>query len=649
MSLSYVPLKPVLVRDNRTIIDTEKQFAIIKSCKEIKYKQWTSNSVASGSIQWTVPPPAAKFIVDRRIKMQLPIRAQYTGIVQPGAYLFNPNYDAPRQFPIQSSINTISMAINNYTVTQNFGEYIHGLLCFNTAGELLQRDYSMTPSCPDISQSYTDLIGSVNNPLSMAGDTTFDNVKGRGGFGGWKVALNPQNTTLAPLQLTGYIDFLVTESIFMSPLYWGAFQQIGAGFINVTSMDFTVNFYTLGAQRLLSHANGFSTMVDNSAQMYFKDFPTADPNVPSNPPIPFSYGMGTVPLLFIKYLTPLDSLMINNHTPITYPYFTITKYPTDITPLPVLSHGGNPPNPSGVFQSNNLQLSNIPRRLYIWVRPSNNNLFSNPSVTDCFYKISGLTIQFDNRLLLSEASEQDLYEISRKNHLNLDWDAFAGNSMYQVGGSVFNEATRWNGRGTLLCFEPATDWGLSDNQASGMGGQYNFQISNMTVTNINSSGEWDFFTPTIYVLAIAEGSFVVPESGQATADLSIVTPMDILNAQDNTNDHVSYNETQLINGGTYFSNIKGMGLKDKLHEVQNFLKRNKIISSAAYNIANSKEPLKTAIGREYFNQVANAAKHSGYGMRGGEVMDPRGIDGLASAYGGRRVDHDNLRSRLMQR
>lgn len=633
MSLSYVPLNPVIVRDNRTILDTRKDYAIVKSGKEQKFKQWTSNNVSSGSIQWTVPPPSTSFIVDRRIKMQLPVRLVLTGTVQPGQYLLNSNYDAPRQFPIMSAINTIQLSINNYSVSQNFAEYIHALLCYNTDEDLFTRDYSMSAACPDRSQNYLDLINTVANPLSMAGDSpSIDNVRGRGGSACYHVSLNPQNNTNQPQQLTGYVDLLATEYLFLSPLYWGAFQQIGAGFINVNTMDFTINFLTLGPNRMWSHAAdpNISTLIDNSAQMYFKDFPTADPNNNQNPPIPFYYG-NVQPLLFIHYITPSDALLIDNHTPVTYPYHTITKYVTDVPAIPFGS--------TALLQSNNIQLSNIPKKIYIYCRPTNNNFYANPSMTDSFYKISGLTIQFNNRLVMSEASIQDLYEISVKNGLNLEYADFAGLPFYKVGGVGFDNNDLYYGRGSILCIQP-DDFGLYDNEAPGLGGQYNFQISNMSVTNINNSGDWDTFGVSIYVLMISEGSFTIPESGQASANLSVITQMDVLNAMENRSSHISYNQAALVQGGNFFSNLK----KD-LVKVNKFLQEHKPISRVSGLVADvAKSPLGDLIPYapvvgDIARGVSKVSSALGYG---GSVQDPS----AENILGGRRINKRDLYDRI---
>src|SRR5690606_7413516 len=109
MSLSYQKLEPVQVRDPRTILDNERQYAVLKSGQQMTQKGWTTTSVSQSSISFSCPPPSGQIIVDRKVRLQLPIRLTFSGNAGAGNLLLRPGRDAPRAFPISSAIDTLQV------------------------------------------------------------------------------------------------------------------------------------------------------------------------------------------------------------------------------------------------------------------------------------------------------------------------------------------------------------------------------------------------------------------------------------------------------------------------------------------------------------------------------------------------------------
>lgn len=60
MSLSFQPVNPVLVRDPRTIIENQRDYAILKCGSQTTWKAWTSTSISTTSINFSTPPPSGK-------------------------------------------------------------------------------------------------------------------------------------------------------------------------------------------------------------------------------------------------------------------------------------------------------------------------------------------------------------------------------------------------------------------------------------------------------------------------------------------------------------------------------------------------------------------------------------------------------------
>lgn len=622
MSLSYQPLEPVLVKDPRTIIDNKRVYSILKAGKRTTFKPWTSTSVSAANINFQTPPPSSQIIVDRKITFTLPMRLTFTATVAPGFRVFNKNYDAPRAFPIHSMLDTIQLTINNCGITQNIGEIIHALLRFNTDRKLFAKDYSMTPTCLDQSQSYGDLIGHIRNPLAMYGDSNFEDVTGRGGFSGFKIVANPKNPddATAPATLVGVIDMICTEQIMLSPLYWGG--ENASGFANVTSMDWVFNFLNQGAaNRAWSHYNDDNVSKITGSQVQFNNLNTN-----------FSYGI-TQPYLNITYITPDDMTPINPQMPITYPYFSVDKYVTDTnTPL---SYGSANPR---LIQSNNIQLASIPRRIYIYARPSNSYYYSTPSATDCYYQIDNLSIQFENYTgLFANATPFQLYEMSKKNHCNMSWSEWSGQDLYKSGGEWPENDPHFAGPGSIICVEFASDIGLDNNEAPGLGqGTYNLQLG-VTIRNVNNSLAWDDQSPSLYVIVVLEGSFTITNAGSALTQTAIISTKDVLEAK--SSKMYNYLDVQEVNGGNFMSGLKNLGQKAiaNLGKANKFLKDTKLISRAA-NIGSFIPGTPGMVSQE----VSKIADYYGYGKPKKSKKPKKG----GVVLGGKKMSKNQLQNRL---
>lgn len=524
MSLSYQRLQAVQVRDPRTILDNERQYAVLKSGQQTTQKAWTTTSISQTSIQFSCPPPSGQIIVDRKVYFLLPIRLTFSGDAGVGNLLLNPNRDAPRAFPISSSIDTIQVTINNQSVSMQMADIIQPLLHYNTCDDISLTEYSMTPTYMDQSQAYSQLYGTVRNPLASYGDSHDKTMTPRGSF---------PFTIVSNTQTSAVVDMVCTEPIFLSPFYWG--HDNGSGFYNVNAMDFNITFLGNAGNRMWSHdASSSFTSTISSVSAQFSGFGNS-----------FSYPQNQ-PYMLFTYITPLETQKLPYNMPITYPYFDIQRFPTDIN-SPV------PPSPAAnstqTFISNNIQLSSIPRRMYIYVRERNNDLYNTPNNPDTYFSIENLSIQFQNKNgLLSSATKQQLYEMSVKNHCNMSWLQWSGGKTNTTGSLTDKFGTI----GSILCIEFATDIGLEDIEAPGKLGQYLLQVT-LTATNISNRD----INPTMYIVVVSEGTFTIEGLGKASTNIGVISSQDILNAQQNP--FIDYNDVQCVNGGNFLSGLKRFG------------------------------------------------------------------------------------------
>jgi hypothetical protein len=601
MSLSFQPIEPVLVRDPRTILENARQFAVLKCGSTTTWKQWTSSSISTSSIQFTVTPPSGGIIIDRKIYFYLPVRLSFTGTPSNGVTLLNVRRDAPRYMPIASCLDTIQMSINNQSVSFNCADVIHALLRYNTDAKLKTYDYSLTPSCPDNCQNYADVYNSISSPMSQYTDYNNESVMGRGGFP-FTIVANPVSNGDSPV--TAIIDVAFCEPLFISPLYFG--MKNGSGFYNVNSMDFTMNFISQIANRMWSHDPTLATIVSSSA--------TFGGQV-GGPTTLFTGGQ--VPLLLIQYITPQETQLLSPAMPITYPYFDVQRFITTFGPVA--------PQAIGTFQnytSNNIQLSSIPRRIYAYVRMQNNDLYANASNTDSYFQINAVQLQLLNQSgLMSSATAMDLYKMSRKNHLNMSWTEWSGQPV--MAGNWSAPISPVCGP---ICIELASDVGLDSLSAPGKLQQTTLQV---ILSARNCSGRT--ITPSLYIVVINEGTFTIQGLGSASTNIGVITSKDILDCQ--SRPWVDYNDIQKVNGGDFFSGLRDFGAK-----INDFLKGNKIISRALLSplgtLADAGLSAFTGVPIPASRVLGHAADYFGYGHEGGELV------------GGRRLARGQLRKRL---
>jgi hypothetical protein len=601
MSISYDPIRPVLVRDPVTILEDKRGFAVLKSGSQISWKQWTSTSVSTTSINYSCPPPSGSVIVDRKVKHYLPMRLTFTGIPANGSTLLNPNYDAPRAFPLASIYETIQASINNQSLSFSCADVIQALLRYNTDEELKKGDYSATPTFQEQSQQYLDLYNSNRSPLSNYGDSVDETVIGRGGFP-FTIVANPVSGGVNPV--TAIVDVAFCENLYMSPFYFG--KDNSQGFYNVNTMDFTFNFISNIANRVWSHIpsiNGVANNILLSSCVFGGQI--------GGPTTVFAGGQ--VPCMFMKYITPQETQILSPQMVLTYPYFDIQRYATN---LGTVNAGVTAP-----FTSNNIQLSSIPRRMYIYVRPTNAELYSNSQYTDTYSRINGVSIQFMNKNgLLASCNMEQLYDMSKKNHCNMSWQQWSGGPVYKPGDWTASMGTV----GSILCIEFATDIGLDSLDAPGKLAQCMLQVT-VSTTNISSRN----MDSVLMIVPVLEGTFSIMGLGQASRNIGVLTSNDILYAQ--ANPWVNYNDVQRVNGGDFFS-----GLYDFGKSVHDFVKGHKIISKGLLS------PLGTVLdvvtGLPISKPLGYVGKYLGYGEGQGGV--------LVDNHGGQSVSRSALKRRL---
>ena len=601
MSLSLKNLEVVNVKDPRVITDYKSAYVYLQGASNISQKSYTTTSVSNSSLTFSCPPPSAQNLVDAKVYFQAPIRLIFQGLsTAPGQTIVNAYYDAPRAYALSSGIDVVNCTLNNFSVSNNLCDYLHPLLRYNVNNSLKNRMYSITPSYPDQSQLYSSLIGNNRNPLGSYGDTTDENVQGRGGFSQFKFisqTLNNAAPTIPPTIvvstapgqiLTGIVDMVFTEPFFMlSPLHSGKSEV--HSFLHLTTVDINITFLSQAANRFWSRSD--DSLITLTSLNY-----TFAPLLSSGSPAFAFSGSQAQPAILFNYFTPKEVDIIPRNMISVYPYFDIQRFPTDIGQLPLLTLGQSPQR----YTSNNVQLSSIPSKIFVFCRERNQDLYSSPLKTDTFATITGVSIQYFNRTgIMSSASQSQLYEMSVKNGCNMSYTQWTGGLVYSAGS--FSNSLQYGTVGSVLCIDTACDLGLDSLQSPGKVDHNTFQID-VTLGSTNPNNIYY----TLYIVIVNEGVFNIA-AGQTSAQIGVLSSQDILDAK--SKPYINYELIKDMEGGNFLT-----GVKDFFTEViPQFLGKSKLAS----NLAN----LIPVIGPAVSKSVSNL----GYGDGGILVDDMGGV------------------------
>lgn len=604
MSLSLKKLDVIKVVDPRCTSSYKSDYIYLEGAANVTQKSYTTTSVSTSSLQFTAQPPNRGIYVGRRPYIQTGMRLTFQGVSTAiGQTLINPNRDAPRAYPFSSGVDVMNCTLNNFSVSVNEADILHALLRYNVNNNLKNRLYSTAPSYPDQSQLYSSLVGSVRSPLSGYGDSNDEDVQGRGGYSKYNIVSNPVSVAIGQT-LTAVVDLVTTEEFFLlSPLYWG--KKETHSFINLQTFDLNVTMLGNAANRMWSRDE--TSIALTSLTFQFASLLTGGPA--------FSFPESS-PVLMFEYYQPKESTLLPlNDMVSVYPYFDIQRFPTDISGVPAFPT-------FAVYSSNNIQLSSIPNRIYIFARRQNNDLYSSCTNTDTFAPINNINIQLNARSgLMASASQVQLYEMSVKNGCSLSYTQWTGGPVYTPG----TFASRYGTVGSIVCIDPAVDLGLGSLESDGKNMQTTFQV-NVSLSSL-IPGLTNY---TLYVVVVNEGVFSIHKT-QCTAQIGVLTSQDILEAKQQPG--INYESIKSISGGDFLQGLKSFWT----NTLSPLLQKSRIAS----NLANLIPIAGPAISR--------SIRNLGYGDGEGEgvLYDDDGQGGVL--VGGVPVGGRQMRGKMRKR
>jgi hypothetical protein len=570
MSLNISPLEACRVYDPRLDFESKRFYLSLEGGASVLPMVFPASGNANqNSSTFVCTPPSPGVAVDRRVMMKMPVTIvfKYTkGAGTPPTCAIKGEKDAFRAFPLAYVINTISAQLNGANVPLNVHDVFPIISRCNNNENMSEGVFSQTPTALDQSQNYSDLAGTIRNPLNKYGDGIQFAQSGRGGF-----AIDSITNATAGQVTTTTLNATICEPLFLSPFYFGNGEK--NAFLGVQQLNFTVN-YIAQLERIWSHD---ATSVPDADTF-------ATPQV----------TLGK-PEMLVTFITP-KSLQAKPST-LVYPYYAIDRWITE---------SGSNVNAGATtsLSSGNIILGSIPKRMYLAIKKTDGEMTY--SDTDTFFSIEKLNVTWNGEAgMFSASDKRQLYEISRANGVNLSWSSWSGEPITNfVAPSVAgNDCPTFNGVGSVFVAEFGKDIGLKDGEAPGLLGQYMLNL-NVTVTNRKGVA----VRPALYVVIVQEGTCTI-ENNSTYLSKGVLSKADILDA--GTKPYVKYSDVMDSYGGSWFSKFK-----------EGFSRALPLIK----DVASAVKPVLAKSDNQYArnaSKVMNAVglgKRSGAGMTGGKLL-----------------------------
>ena len=428
----------------------------------------------------TINPPSNQTIVDRLLQVRYYLEVKVTG----GDLEVGSN-DCLRQFPANSLIDVTSLKINSETVSDNTGDILHARLCYGNDPYDRRRTWSKTAAMPDQYQQLDDylVLGTNRNVAAEYGEN----------------AQEPTRSSIRGTVIDAQtIRYEIVEPIFISPMFDGCGRQ-REGLVNVNEIHLNLRFKA-DTQRFLTCAPRLAPGV----------------NITS-----VSCTQYQAPEIQVCYITP------DNLQPIpavqTLSYVKPRQYLRQMTTMAAAETRRE--------FTDSVRLSQIPRYMMLFARRSEaTSTFDKP---DSFLKIKQVKVNWNNESsLLSGASQQDLYEICRRNGCNLSWP-------------------QWSDyRGSVFMAEFGKDIGLPSGLAPGVQGSYTLQAD----VEFENGSAADY-TPTFYMVLFNIGSFSISQNS-ARSSLGNLSPSMILSASQGH--HMPAHQMDHAKGKSFLDGLESM-------------------------------------------------------------------------------------------
>lgn len=536
-------IEKLAIFDDR-IVQTRPKYAVEKGALSMTNSPFNAISQTQSQHTYNIYVPSENVYVARdlewssTVNLALSVRLNNTllgGQYPVGQPLFQLGVDGSlAAFPLNALCATMTATINDTTVTMNSQDVLTEVLRLTDyKGNRLQR------TCPTMMDKYQqnyDALNAANDPISgYTNASAYDEVPN----GAWNniVFTTPTGTVLVGTQSPAYtfnginvncVDgvpvstdqgagvvnglytvffrFRSTEKLVLSPFVFAEEHASDTGLFGINNIQLVMNMRD--PNRAIRLRDSY---VGTTEKLYYGGSAAASTWLP---PLSYNTNVGTGvfsdSVINTTFLTP--SLDIPLPPKSVVPYMEFPRFITQ--PQNVTLAAGQ----SSQLQSQTITLPQIPDLLMIYVKA-----VADPAVTavdrsldpalpqygsaylplecstDGTRSQAPLSVNFDNfsGLLSSQTTEQ-LYAMSVRNGLEMDWGTWSGLVKTPVGSVGQSIATV----GGFLVLKPGVDITLQSGQAPSLVGNFTLQF------NLRVRNTFPFAVqPQIYVITANSGYF----------------------------------------------------------------------------------------------------------------------------------------------
>ena len=632
------------------VVQPRPRYAVDKGGLSVTNSPFSAIAATSSQMSFNIQAPSLNVYMDRKIEWTTEVDIQFTTTVaNPSAFGVQPAGGADptanaipvvvfgrdvalAAHPLHALVSTMTATINDAVVSQNTADVLYEVARLVDMGpSKLQRT---TPTYLDKYQLYNAAVGAINNPLGSYFDGTdyenlpngcFYNVKFTDSAGADLVAVKggsyvvggvtyntyngvPVITSALGVNIGAYpifIRFQATEKLFLSPFIWNEAVGDEVGLFGLNNCQLVFNFGD--PSRVIRNAPlaaGSSGGLAISRTVSAVAFRSSSP-----------FNSAKVNCIFIT--PPLD---INLPSRSVLPYLEFPRYVSS----PLIAVGAGASSPTLI--SNTITLPVMPDMFIIYAKPLYSTVattlgVNSSTLADFYLPITQISINLDNYsgLLASHTTEQ-LYGISTRNGLRMDWNTWSGRGKVvalSAGGAttIGNLPAQVPLVGGFLVLKPGVDIPLQAGQAPGVVSNYTFQF-NCTCYNPASVS----VTPQLYVIAVNSGFFET-QAGSSRIIRGVLTEQDVIQAPPAS--AAARSEMERIVGGGFLSKL-GSALTRAVSMAKSASENPLVQAGVRAAAARSGNPLL---------QQAASMLPAGRGVAGGAAAMPRG----GRRTGGRRA------------
>lgn len=455
-------IKYSLVRDQRISDLSDKiEYGVEIGASENTAQVYNANTSTSSLITFNVVPPSESTAIDRHVLLRstLNFRLRVGSQANPanlavGTSAFQYGLrEGFAAFPVSQAMNTATISFNNTSISVNMRDTLPSLLHMMDQKDL-QMYQGMTPVFLDNYQDFVTAIAAENNN-PLAGYTQAGRSQYLMPRGVHPISVNLverydggvlQDNSLISTAVTNYwvieCSARFTEPLFVSPMVFGHARYNCSAFLGINRFNMTFNMGDLSR----SWCTGLPAGPDYSVEYV---------------------GQGWSDSEILMNFLSLDQTFAAP-SKIVLPFLDYDRYETLAPNSGQIAAGA-----TREYTLNAVNLDKVPDKLLFFCRKPNRTV-RDPMA---FFPIIRANITFANGSgRLSSFQQQQLYQLSVANGLQMNWYSFSGKANSWSGG-VAGPSQEIPTCGSILAIDPAKDLGLPGPYlANGSLGQFQIQV-----------------------------------------------------------------------------------------------------------------------------------------------------------------------------